>query len=62
MKALLIASTLFFSLRAMSAEIGENKKSECQFANQDKREAKVVTDDKQEEVKPKVEDSKAVSK
>lgn len=42
MKALVIASILFFSLRAMSAEEGENKKSECLFADQGKREAKVV--------------------
>ena len=45
MKALVIASVLFFSLRAMSAavEVGENKKSECPYANQtSKREAKVV--------------------
>ncbi|MFA6237400.1 MAG: hypothetical protein WC635_08755 [Bacteriovorax sp.] len=44
MKALVIASVLFFSLRAMSGELGENQKSECPFANQtSKREAKVVT-------------------
>lgn len=43
MKALVIASVLFFSLRAMSSEVGENQKSECPFANQSsKREAKVV--------------------
>lgn len=43
MKALIIASVLFFSLRAMSAEVGEDKKGECAYANQtSKREAKVV--------------------
>ncbi len=43
MKALIISSLLFFSLRAMSAEVGEEKKSECAYANQsNKREAKVV--------------------
>lgn len=54
MKALVIASLLFFSLRAMSAEEGENQKSECPFAVQtSKREAKVVepvaTESKKEE-------------
>ena len=43
MKALIIASLLFFGLRAMSSEIGENVKSECPYANQtSKREAKVT--------------------
>ena len=43
MKALVIASVLFFSLRAMASEVGENQKSECHFANQtSKREAKAV--------------------
>lgn len=43
MKALVIASLLFFGLRAMSSEVGENQKSECPYANQSsKREAKVV--------------------
>lgn len=54
MKALVIASLLFFGLRAMSAEEGENKKSECPYAVQtNKREAKVVapvqTEGQQEE-------------
>jgi hypothetical protein len=61
MKALLIASVLLFSLRAMSAELGEDKKSECQFANQEKREAKVV-EQKNEESKEKASDSSAISK
>lgn len=34
MKALIIASILFFSLRAMSAEEGENLKSECPYTVQ----------------------------
>ena len=43
MKALVIASVLFFSLRAISSEVGENQKSECPFADQtSKREAKAV--------------------
>lgn len=51
MKALVIASLLFFSLRAMSSEVGENQKSECPFANQtSKREAKVVVDPVETEV------------
>ena len=41
MKALIISSLLFFSLRAMSSEVGENQKSECPFLNQSsKRDAK----------------------
>jgi hypothetical protein len=56
MKAVIISSLVFFSLRAMSAEVGEDKKSVCAFANQSKREAKVVVadtsaSDKKEEVK-----------
>ena len=40
MKALIISSLLFFSLRAMSSEVGENQKGECPFLNQSsKREA-----------------------
>jgi hypothetical protein len=44
MKALLIASVLLFSLRAMTAEVGEDKKSPCPYADQGKREAKVVVE------------------
>ncbi len=56
MKALIISSLLFFSLRAMSSEVGENKKGECIYSSQShKREAKVVdapmTEDKKEAVK-----------
>lgn len=42
MKALVIASVLFFTLRAMSSEVGEVKKTECPYLDQSKREAKVV--------------------
>lgn len=43
MKAIIISSLLFFSLRAMSAEVGEDKKGECAFSVQtSKREAKVI--------------------
>lgn len=56
MKALIISSLLFFSLRAMSAEVGEDKKGECIYSNQsNKRDAKVVeapsSEDKKEAVK-----------
>lgn len=47
MKALIISSLIFFSLRAMSAEVGEDKKGECIYSNQSKREAKVVEADKE---------------
>jgi len=36
MKALVIASVLFFSLRAMS-EVGEDKKSQCIYGDQTSR-------------------------
>ena len=42
MKALIISSLLFFSLRAMSAEVGEEKKTPCSFADQGRRVAKVI--------------------
>jgi hypothetical protein len=46
MKALIIASLLFFGLRAMSgmsAELGEDQKGQCPYINQSsKNEAKVV--------------------
>lgn len=56
MKALIISSLVFFSLRAMSGELGEDKKGECVYSNQsNKRETKVVdapmTEDKKEAVK-----------
>ncbi|AUN96709.1 hypothetical protein DOM21_18270 [Bacteriovorax stolpii] len=52
MKALIISSLLFFSLRAMSGEVGEDKKGECIYSNQsNKRDAKVVVDTSTEEAK-----------
>ena len=56
MKALIISSLVFFSLRAMSGEVGEDKKGECVYSNQsNKRDAKIVsapmTEDKKEAVK-----------
>lgn len=61
MKALIIASLLFFSLRAMSAEVGEEGKTDCANINQTaKREAKPISEDSSEVVK--TEDSKTLSK
>ena len=61
MKALVIASVLFFSLRAMSSEIGEDQKGECPYLNQSsKREAKVVEPVETEATK--VEGTKVISK
>ena len=55
MKALLISAIVFFSLRAMSAEVGETEKSPCPYANQSaSRDAKVVADDSGKEVKAPV--------
>ncbi len=56
MKALVISALLFFSLRAMSGEVGEDKKGECIYSSQsNKRDAKVVeapmTEDKKEAIK-----------
>ena len=43
MKALVIASVLFFSLRAMSSVPGEDQKGECSHSIQtSKRESKLV--------------------
>jgi hypothetical protein len=62
MKALLIATVLFFSLRAMSAsDIGEDKKSPCPYADQGKREAKVV-EQPAEEIKEKAPAATAIAK
>lgn len=61
MKALLIASVLLFSLRAISSEVGEDKKSPCPFADQGKRESKVV-EQTQVESKEKVQESTGKSK
>ena len=60
MKALLIASVLLFSLRAMSSDLGEDKKSPCPYADQGKRESKVVEEPK-EESKEKVQETKGKS-
>ena len=52
MKALIIASLLFFGLRAMSAEVGEDLKSDCAFTSQSsKREAKEVDSSESKEEK-----------
>ena len=40
MKTLIILSLALVSLNAFSAIVGEDKKSECAFANQNKREPK----------------------
>ena len=43
MKALIIASVLFFSLREMSSVQGEDQKGECPYSTQtSKRESKLV--------------------
>jgi hypothetical protein len=44
MKTLMILSLAIISLNAFSAEVGEDKKSDCAFANQSKREKKEVDD------------------
>ena len=38
--ALVIGAVLFFSLRAMSAEVGEVNKTDCPFIDQANRQAK----------------------
>ncbi|MDO9183041.1 MAG: hypothetical protein Q7U04_11565 [Bacteriovorax sp.] len=45
MKALVIASVLFFSLRAMSSELGENQKSDCPFISQTSKNKEVTITD-----------------
>lgn len=64
MKALLITSLLLLSLGAMadsdSARQGENQKSDCEFANQQNREPKVVAP-AVEEKKDKPAEVKSVS-
>ncbi len=61
MKALLITTIVFFSLKAFSSEVGEDKKGECKFSNQSaKREAKVIVEPNSEAVKK--EESVAVKK
>jgi hypothetical protein len=52
MKALLISAIVFFSLRAMAGEVGEEKKAPCIFADQSaKREAKIVIEPSAEQDK-----------
>ena len=52
MKALIILSLSIISLNSFSAEVGEEKKSECLYANQSsKREAKVVEQAVKQEIK-----------
>lgn len=52
MKALVISALLFFSLRAMSGEVGEDKKGECIYSSQsNKRDAKIVDAPMSEEKK-----------
>jgi hypothetical protein len=52
MKALIILSLSIISLNAFSAEVGEEKKSECIYANQSsKREAKVIEQTAKQEIK-----------
>ena len=61
MKAFIILSLSIVSLNAFSAEVGEDKKSECAYGNQsNKREAKVV-DAPAKEVATK-KDSQGISK
>ena len=46
MKAIIISSLLFFSLKAMSADVGEDKKGECTASVQaSTRSAKAVVAD-----------------
>jgi hypothetical protein len=59
MKALVISALLFFSLRAMSATVGEDKKGECIYSSQTaKREKKEVKSEGQ--VQAPKEDKKEV--
>jgi hypothetical protein len=62
MKTLLILSLSLISLNAFS-EVGEEKKSECAFANQSKREPKSVIEDKEDVAKEVKENAaKTISK
>jgi hypothetical protein len=62
MKAIIISSLLFFSLRAMSAEVAENKKSPCPLTEQRSRkvEPKFAAVESSKEVKETA--SKALKK
>ncbi len=58
---LLTLAIFLISTNVFSAEVGEDKKGECKFSNQSaKREAKVVLQTSQEEVKK--DESQAVKK
>jgi hypothetical protein len=51
MKSLTVLFIALVSLNAFSAEVGEDKASECKFADQGKREAKEVNQEDKKEVK-----------
>lgn len=53
MKLLILITISIASLSAFSAELGEDQKSECAFANQSKREAKPVAQVESESTKEK---------
>ena len=48
MKSLTVLFIALFSLNVFSAEVGEDKKGECIYADQSKREAKIVESDNKE--------------
>lgn len=48
MKALIISALLFFSVRAMSATVGQDLKGKCIYSPQSGREVKVVEKPNQE--------------
>lgn len=62
MKAIVISALLFFSLRAMSAEVAENKKSPCPLTEQRSRkvEPKFAVSESAKDVKDVA--SKAIKK
>lgn len=60
MKSLTVLFIALFSLNAFSAEVGEDKKGECIYADQSKRDAKVVEAPVSQEIKK--EESKTKSK
>lgn len=61
MKALLIAAIVFFGLKAMAADVGEEPKSPCPYTNQSiSREAKIVEHDTTSE--PVEKEAKTISK
>lgn len=61
MKSLILLSIALVSLNAFSAEVGEDKASECIFADQGKRESKQVEQDQEKkEVKEQPAKGKSV--